>query len=67
MFNISTERLAKGSLWACLVGAIVTTAGEIWSKIRHDKREKQLYATIQLDIDEVKTKLLSDPDKNGEA
>ena len=53
MFKFSAEKLGKASLWACLVGCIATTASELWMKIRHDKREKELYAKLQIKADTV--------------
>ncbi len=46
-FNISNKTLGKASLWACLVGAVVSTVTNVVGAIRHDRRDKKLYATLQ--------------------
>ena len=61
--KIPVDKLGKASLWACLIGAVGTTVADIWCKIRHDKREAHYYATLELNVDSVKTKLLGQDNK----
>lgn len=55
MFNWSVEKLTKGALWATIGGIIVTTASDIWAKIRRDKREQNVYARLEIAADTVAT------------
>ena len=60
--NLSVEQLTKGGIIAGIVGVVVTTVGEIVAKVRHDRREDKLYATLTLKADEVSTNIFSHVD-----
>ena len=60
--NLSVEQLTKGGIIAGIVGVAVTTVGEIVSKVRHDRREDKLYATLTLKADEVSTNIFGHVD-----
>jgi len=60
--NLSVEDLTKGGIIAGIVGVVITTVGEIVSKVRHDKREDKLYATLTIKANEVSTNLFGQVD-----
>lgn len=64
--NLTIEQLTKGGIIAGIVGVVITTAGEVISKIRHDKREDKLYATLTVKADEVSTNLFGQVDMLNE-
>lgn len=52
--NLDPKKLGVASVVTCLVGAVATTVSEIVSVIRHDKRRKKLYATLQIKAENMK-------------
>lgn len=55
--SISTEQLGRYGIVVGIVGVVVSTAGDIIDRIRHDRRRQKLYATLQVKADEVSTNI----------
>lgn len=53
LFNVSDKQLGRIGIWSCLISALVGTVTNVIGAIRHDRRDKKLYATLQLKADEV--------------
>ena len=56
--KVSNETLGRIGIWGCIVGAVVGTVTDIVAKVRHDKRDAKLYATLQLKADSVDVETL---------
>lgn len=57
--NFSNEQLARGGIIVGIATMVVGTAADIVDRVRHDKRRKKLYATLQVKADEVDTNLFN--------
>lgn len=60
--SMTLEQMTKGGIIAGIVGVVITTVGDIVSRVRHDRREDKLYATLTIKADEVSTNLFSHVD-----
>ena len=57
--SISDKQLSRGGLWAICIGAVVSTVSGVVETVRRDKRNKKLYATLQVKADAIEVPTLA--------
>lgn len=57
--SLTNEQLARGGIIVGIAGVVVGTVTDIVDRVRHDRRRKKLYATLQVKADEVDTNLFN--------
>lgn len=64
--NLSMDVLTKSAVFIGIVGVVTTTIGDVVARIRHDRREDKLYATLTLKASEVSTNIFGNVDLMNE-